>query len=273
VRVVVALLIAGCTSEVSVPREVQAEGVVAEVHIHQYERGSHASAAFVHTKVPFREELDEMLVHFAVAPDARDGVCRLDTPSVCEPTCPGETQFCDRGVCKPFAPLRFENGGLVRVTGSSLAPINLTFDDRLRIYRSDRSPIQPLYVAGDRLHVEADGQWPIRAEITAPAMAKVTTPLLLPTASWPVTWSDAPDGQVVVRLLTVGKSGESVYITCLDSDRGSLTIPASMMARLPGAPRWIQLEVERRHRERLPLGNGRFAVVTVATTWVADRNE
>lgn len=261
-----------CTSEVLTARD---DGVTAEVHLHQYERGSHASAGFIEGKVPFRAELVEQLVHFALPPTAREGVCRLDVPSVCEPTCNGESQYCNHGTCEPFTPLRFEDGGTVRVAGSTVGPITLTFDERVRIYRSDRSPLQPLYAGGDRLTIDATGRWPIHAEVVAPAMPSLLTPLIFSEGAFDIRW-DTPrsrDNQIHLQLVAVGKTGAAVYINCLDDDRGTLTIPASMMARVPPPPRWLQLEVERRARKTVRVASGGLAVVTVAATLVRDRNE
>ena len=264
------MLALACSSEVLTPRD---EGVAAEVHIHQYERGSHASAGFIRSKVPYRPELDEQLVHFALPPNAVEGSCRLDIPTPCTPTCNGQSEYCSHGACVPFTPLQFENGGPVSVTGSSIGPIALTFDERLRIYRSDRSPLQPLYAGGDHLVVDAVGEWPIHAEVVAPAMPSLVTPLILPVGAFTLQWEQPLAGEISVLLVAVGKNGDTVYIRCLDADRGALTIPASMMARVPPPPRWLQLEVQRRTRQRIRLGSGGLAVVTVASTLLRDRNE
>lgn len=262
-----AALAVSCSTETLVPRK---DGVVAEVHLHQYELGSHATAGFVRAPVPVREELDEMLIHFATPATSVEGVCKLELPPNCTPSCPGDTEYCSEGRCVPYKPLQFENGGPVRVLGSSSAKdFTLIFDPRNGRYRSDLAPTVPLYAAGDRLRIEADT---FAAELVAPAMPVVHTPLVIPEGAYELRW-DKGDGQIAARLYAVSPSGAAAFIVCLDDDRGTMTLPASMIARLPAPPRTVTLNVERRARRKIQLAAGKLAVITVAATYTRDRKD
>ncbi len=261
-------LVVACSSEALIARD---PGVVAEVHLHQYDFGSHAAAGFISSRVPYREELDEMLVNFAVPPALIEGPCRLGVPQTCSPTCAGGTHYCSNGQCLPYQQLQFRDEGPVVITGSSHAEkITLSFNARSSAYYADRPFSAPLFAAGDLLTVDTAL---FRAEITAPARPNLITPLLLPSeGAYKIEWEPGK-GTIALRLNVASPSGAAAAIVCIADDQGAITIPASMMARVPPPPRTVQLEVERRARRRIPLLGDDLAVVTVASTVVRDRKD
>lgn len=267
-RLLIASFLIGCSSEELVAR---APGVVAEVHLHQYDFGSHAAAGFIEGRVPFRDELDEMLVNFAVPPALVEGACRLSVPQLCSPTCAGGTHYCSEGQCLPYQQLQFRDEGPVIVTGSShVEKLTLTFNARARSYYADRPFSAPLFAAGDLLTIEAAT---FRAEVRAPARPNLLTPLLLPSEGpYRVEWEPG-QGTIALKLHAAAPNGAAASIVCIDEDRGSITVPASMLARVPPPPRTVQLEVERRARRRIPLLGDDLAVVTLAATVVRDRKD
>lgn len=270
-RLLVGLIVASCASERLAPRRLD-DGVVAEVHLHQYRIpfssiGSHAAASFVDKPVPFRDELDEMIVHVALPPVMREGPCRLDVPSICAPTCQSDREYCNHGKCEPFTPLTFLDHGPVTIAGGSHGEMKLAYSGGT--YRSGRSSLQPIFAEGDRLTIATAT---FTAHAIAPAMPVLETPLVIPDGAYELRWARG-EGQIAIRLTAVSPGGAAAFISCLDDDKGAMTIPASLIARLPRAPRTLQLDVERRNRQRIRLPRGHLAVVTVASTLVSDRSE
>lgn len=246
-----AAILLSCSSEELTPR---VSGVVAEVHLHQYDFGSHAAAGFIDTRVPYQDELDEVLVNFVIAPALVDGGWQLTIPSICTPACPGDTHYCSGSRCLPYQQLRFQNGGPVVVTGSShVSPVTLAYNPKTRVYQSDQPFSTPVFRPGDRLTIESSGPWPFRAELVAPRVPtrsrRCCFPPRAPTAS------------------------SGAFITCIAEDTGASTIPAAMMARVPPPPRFVQLDLERRARQKVVIRSGELAVVTLAATLVRDRND
>jgi len=271
-----AVMIASCGSE-DAPRPFEpGSGIVAEVHLHQYAFGSHAAAGFLNSHVAYRRELDEQLVHFLTEPTQRDGDCRLDLPTRCSPTCDGATQYCELSQCRPYTPLRFLDAGPVVIRGSSIAsPIELTFDARIPAYVSGRASTAPLFAAGDRLTIEVPrGAWSFKSEVIAPPMPEPLTPLKLPTSGpLRVEWK-AVSSSIAIRISVAANTGASGSITCVsDVDRGVSVIPASLLARLPPAPRSVSWALERFERRFPRVAEREMAVVTVASTHVLDVRE
>ncbi len=270
------VLLASCSSELAPRTFGPGEGVVAEVHLHQYASGSHAAAGFVRTHVPYRRELDEQLVQYASEPDARDGDCVLDLPSRCSPTCDGNREYCEGGACRAYTKLHFEDGGPVIVEGSSVvSPLTLTFDPRIPAYRSGRSANAPIFAAGDRLTIAApSGQWAFRSEVVAPPIPEVTSTLRLP-ASGPlrIEWKQV-SSSIAIRITAAARTGEGGTITCIsDVDHGAATVPEVLLARLPPPPRDVTFSIERFERRFPSVGAREKVVVTVAATHVLETTD
>lgn len=269
-RLLLAAIVTSCTRIDDSP-PVDASGVIAEVHIHQYGDGSHVAAGFGDHAVQLHPELDEQLVQYAYPPIAHDGVC--DTYSIhrCDPACDGTHQWCsDTNVCSEYVPLRYVDGGPVVVTGSSLAPkITLTFDAKANYYRSDRPIELEAFAPGDHLAVDVGGRFGFHADAIAPEDPILVEPsgsfsLGAPDAFF-VSWKGHGE-RITVRLTANTKSGETVWISCTDDDHGSLVIPSSMIEKLPPPPRDLRLEVVRFDREIVQLAVAGRAVVYVGST-------
>jgi hypothetical protein len=274
---VLCAVFASCSESELSPRGLEGgDGVVAEVHLHQYALGSHSAAGFLRASIPYRRELDEQLVHFLTEPTARDGDCRLDVQTQCSPVCDGATQYCDRSQCRPYTPLQFLDGGPVTITGSSVvSPITLTFDARIPGYRSGRLASAPLFSVGDRLIIDVpSGLWAFHAEVVAPPTPELLTSFALP-ASGPlrVTWR-AVSSSIAIRISVAAQNGADGSITCVyDEDRGEALIPEAFVSALPPKPRAVIFSIERFERRMPAVAPGKFAVVTVASTHVVETRE
>jgi hypothetical protein len=268
------VLLASCTASPEPPPPIEeGEGVVAEVHLHQYAFGSHAAAGFLRRAVPYRRELDEQLVHFLPEPTAREGDCRLDLATRCSPACDGAREYCEASQCRPYTPLQFLDAGALTVTGSSaVSPLVLTFDPRIPGYRSGRPATAPIFAAGDRLAIVGpEGPWSFRADVVAPPMPMPSTALDLPASgAMRVAWAKVSSA-IAIRISVAGHDGAGGSIACVyDEDRGEAVIPESFIARLPPPPRSVNLSLERFERRSPAVAPGRIAVITVASTHVVE---
>lgn len=266
------VILASCTEPELVTRGLPSgDGVVAEVHLHQYAFGSHAAAGFLRRAIPYRRELDEQLVHFLPEATARDGDCRLDLPTQCSPACDGATQYCEQSQCRSYAPLQFHDGGPITITGSSVVdPITLTFDSNIPGYRSGRAASAPLFGASDRLKIDVpSGAWSFSTEVVAPLMPELQTTLRLPTSGpLRVAWRPV-SSSIAIRITVAAQNGAGGSIACVyDDDRGEAVIPEELIARLPAPPRSVDFSVERFERRFPVIAPGKIAVVTVASTHV-----
>jgi hypothetical protein len=263
------MILSGCTSG-AVDPQPQSAGIAADVHVHQFGVGSHVSAGFSTRAVPFHPELDEQLAEFVDRPARTDGPCALYVSHRCDPICDGTHQYCSgANVCSEYAPIPFVDGGPVVVAGSSLAPkITVTWDPK-GFYRSDRSPLLPVFAGGESLVVDASGPFAFDAEATAPHDPQILAPTAgfhLGAQGLHVAWT-GQEARIAVRIAASTKSGDYGSIVCLDDDHGALDLPSSLVAGLPPPPRDLHLEVERFDRRLVPLAcAGEQASIYVAWT-------
>lgn len=238
-------------------------GVVAEVHLHQWEGSSHFTAAFVSDGVVYDASRLEQLVNFVVPPVATVDQCALFDHPLCVPTCDARREFCSVGArCVPYEPLRHVDGGPVTITGGGVAPVvRLAFDPPTATYRSDLPFSRHAYVGGEALNV-AIGDVDIAVSAPRP-MQLSPVPQLSAAAPFTLQWK-REEGEVRVELVATASGGESASIVCVASDIGSLRIPDELLAQLPPRPRLLRLDYERVARVRRELVAGRSVVVTAA---------
>jgi len=243
--------------------EQPSPGIVAELHLHQWDEASHYTATFVRKGVAFEPTQREQLVNFEPQPVMRVGECARYEIATCQPTCDGAREYCALGGrCTAYEPLRPLDGGVVTIRGGKIVPtVKLVFDARAMTYRSDLPFSARAFAGGEALEVEVGGQVVV---VPAPRAIVFADAPLLDSRFREITW--AADGELARFELTVtGAQGESISIVCLGGDRGSLRIPDALFVRLPGPPRLFRLDYERLARRRVELTPGRFAVVNVAS--------
>jgi len=233
--------------------------LIGEIHLHQFPLGSHAWAGFLDAPLPLARAHPDQLVEYEVPPTATEGPCTLHLEPTCTPRC-GPRTFCSAtDTCTAFTPLRYVDAGEVRVLGSTAVPsLRMFYNGAESTYDTEpqAGPIQ-IFKGGDRLALAGGkGDYAFSGTIPAPPPVEVTQPdfgkdLHLPLdADLPVAWTSEHSLAVVVLVTVSAHDGPLGYVRCNTADTGSITVPRSMMAKLPRPPRDIRLEVER-YEERV----------------------
>lgn len=254
--------------------------LVGEVHLHQFNGGSHPSASFVADPIPYEGHVPRELVYIEAEPTARVGTCSLYLPPTCAPSCEGDT-FCSApNECTALPSAEFVNGGPVEVLGAAYAPrIDLWFDTTWGGYASDPPAGTDLLFAGrERLEIEGGaGPWHYAGELTAPKRAQLLVPgpsVPIPFVAgepFPISWVPEQDRTVTVTLSVESPAGYG-YIRCYAPDTGSLTIDPTLTAALPAESTRTRLELNVSRQVVLPLAQPELGVVfhVVDTAWLDD---
>lgn len=267
--IVFALL--GCSHASEAPTVTASSGIVADIHVHQFADGSHLTAGFVDQGVPLHDDLDDQLAQYVLDPVARDGACALYVTFRCDPICPGDSSYCSAtNVCSPYTPKQYLDAGVVTVLGAARAPvIHMQFQPNGRYYLADVPPTRPIFDGGESITVDVPaGRFGLHATATAPHAPVIASPTTLHVTGAPlvVSWA-GKEGRVAVRLIVSTKSGDGAELACVVDDTGGFTLPASLLSKLPPAPRDLHLEVDRFVRTVVPLERaGESASLYVAST-------
>ncbi len=246
----VCLCLGGCTvDEPASPQLFNADAITAQVHIHQYDEGSHVTATFLREPTQLRPLFGDQVVNFAVEATVAAGPCALFRPTSCEPSCDGNREYCTReNTCAPFKALSFFDAGPVTIRGSSVAP-NLDIRWSGTYYRANVPFQQAVFAGGETLQVDAAT---FSGSVVAPSAVTITEPstLHLP-ASGPfrLSWAGARAPSVFVRLDVRSRDGAQATVACVAPDTGTMVVPSEIINALPAPPRQFNLELEPHERK------------------------
>ena len=284
------VLAPACTSDADVPHpsgdpvedapRVEVTELIGEIHLHQFPLGSHGWAAFLKEPVPRALVKSDQLVDLQPAPSAVEGPCSLYVQPRCEPSC-GAGMICTGDAkCTPYVPVRYINAGELRVEGSrTVKQIRMWYAGPTAPYDVDPpAGRNHLFEGGDSLHVFGlAGDLAFDGRTVGPDAVVVTQPnfdqdLHFHPGAVPLelAWVSQASLQVVVLVTSSSRAdGSGATIRCVTSDTGGLTVPASMMAALPKAPRDIRLEIERNDERIFPTKRRGVGVIVHAaqSTW------
>jgi hypothetical protein len=144
-------------------------------------------------------------------------------------------------------------------------------------YRSDPAPgAIVLFAGGERLVVRGGaGDDAFAGELPAPTPIVMTVPapdvaLHLPTSgAYAVAWTAGGSDEVDVVLAVSRSDGAGAQVRCTTGDTGALTVPASIIERLPAPPRSTRVEVDRTEQRIMPVARAGLGVLvhSAQTAW------
>jgi hypothetical protein len=205
-----------------------------EVHIHQFEGGSHLGALFVRTPVPAASvPADEILP--TTPPSQTAGGCTLTN---IDPT------------SLPPTPAQVD-AGVVHLRGDR--DVDLAWMASLAGYE----PTTPLplgsnvFGSGVTVRISSDGGAVpgFSGSVVTPAPLQLLSPQALfvgDKGDFTVTWVPSNAERVTIDLVVSRSDGASAIIDCrADDATGSFAIPRALLDAVPARPRDLQLEVSR----------------------------
>jgi hypothetical protein len=228
----IALALTGC-GNMSQPGPPQLYG---EVHIHGFTGGSHPGALFIGSPRPADRVRGDDVADDPPPSLASDGPCALYA-TICA-TC-----------ADPPPPI---DGGPVHITGGlGIADVELAWISSQHTYLPSTPIDAAIFTGGEPLEVSASGAKApgFRGSIVAPRPLALLAPAsrpLLGSGDFRIAW--APDNGTRIDVVLIGSTGDgkAALIECIADDAGGqVTVPASLIAGLPAAPRDLQLEVSR----------------------------
>ena len=244
-----AIVSAGCSS--TDPAASPPRAFYGEVHVHGFAGGSHPGALFIAAAVPADQVDGDDILPGPPADATVDG-CRLTTQSCAD--CPA-----------PPPPI---DGGAVRITGGlGIADVELRFVGGA--YRPTLPLGGALFEGGETLTIDGAGATaaPFHGTLTAPMPLALTLPgsARLGGGDFLVAWVPDRSTRIDVTLVVSTSDGRFATIECTGDDRsGALAVPAALVARLPAAPRDVQLMVSRDVIVTVPSDRSGLGVVTHA---------
>lgn len=253
--------------------------LIGEIHLHQFPLGSHGWAGFLADPVPRTSAVGDQLVAYEPAPTSIEGPCTLYVQPTCDPGCTGDTLCLGPNTCTPYSAVRYVDIGDVHIVGSRVVnEIRMFFAGASGPYECDPPAGRGhLFEGGESLHVAGgEGDLAFDGTLTAPKPVVVTTPdlthdLHFGTDALSLAWETEHSLQMVITLTASSSNGDGAAATirCSTSDTGALTVPASMMSRLPRSPRDLRLEIERNDERILPTARRGVGVIVHAaqSTW------
>jgi hypothetical protein len=225
------LALAGCS---------RAPRLYGEVHVHQFPGGSHPAALFLAAGVP--PVTGDTVVPDA-APLASAGGCDLFTP--------------DRPPPAITAPV---DGGAVHIRGGRLAgAVDLRWGRRSGyLAQPPFVPGTTVFAGGEPLEFSGDGATApaFHGTLRAPMPLELRAPDRLERlAGLVIEWVPGTAERVLVTAIASTSDGRFAVLKCVASDgAGRVTLPASLVERMPPPPRDLQLEVRRDAIGRAPPG-------------------
>lgn len=272
----IACLVAACAAGCAEDPPPTVNSLVGVIHLHQYALGAHPWADFTAVPVPLTEGSDELLT-LDYPETATEGGCSLHVQPTCTPQCTGKTWCAAPDTCAPLVPSASVNAGVLRITGSLVAPeLTFSFHEGSGGYVSTPPPGPPLFAGGETLTL-AGGRdaFALAGNVVAPLPITLTAPdpaapLRLPEGgALAIRWAKAGSDRVSVSLNAEAGVGRSAYIRCRGGDSGAIDVPKALLAGLPPPPRDLRLEVERAGRRVIPTARAGSGVLFHAahSTW------
>ena len=250
------IVLLGCSSKP--PAGGPPHALYGEVHVHGFAGGSHPGALFLAAAIA-ADQVDGDDILPGPAADATVGACRLTTQSCAD--CPAPPPI---------------DGGAVHIQGGlGIADVELRFVGGT--YRPTVPLGGPIFAGGETLTIDGAGA-------AAPAFhgtLQAPMPLVLTMAPSPrlgdgdftVGWVPDRSTRVDVTLVVSTTNGRFATIECIGDDvSGQVAVPAALVAKLPAAPRDVQLLVSRDIIVAQPSDESLLGVVThagfeTALTW------
>jgi hypothetical protein len=234
--------------------------VIGEVHVHQFEGGSHPAAFFVGKPRPLPAAPTDTLVPDP-APVDSEGRCALYLP------------------VPPSSELVPVDAGPVAITGGQLLPrINLALSAAGRAYLPDESfkMGMPVFAGGELLTYEGGGSAgeTLRRRFRGTLRAPMPLELLAPsgritTRDLAIRWKPGTAERVLATLIVSRQDGTASIIKCSSEDAaGQLVIPPRLIRGLVAPPRDLQLEVRRDAISQAPSEGG---AVILHASWAVVR--
>ncbi len=174
------------------------------------------------------------------------------------------------GPCeRRFAPsngsgLKYVDGGAITITGGAVSPIHLTPATSMigTTYSDGLTGNETLFTTGAMIHFASAGGSSIPAfsgQVAAPAPITITQPADFDSMSTlPATFSWTSTGATRVNVAIGAYSqaaGGTGQIGCEVADSaGTITVPASLMAKLPASPSYIYAVVTRSNVQSVNVG-------------------
>jgi hypothetical protein len=254
---------AGGDTDASMPEPAAGSvtGLVGEVHLHQFQGGTHAWTQFVGQTLPVADAYKDSITDVYTEVTSQEGDCTLFVAPTCTPMCMGATFCYAAGTCQELPLWSYIDGGQVEVTGSSVVPlIRMWWDAAAAGYDSQPAPGAPeLFAAGDALHmVGGMGDFAFEQDVPAPSPVTLVNPaptsdLHLMPGAFDVTWTPDVSDSIEILVGSQASSGASAVIRCVTADTGALTISADMMSALPPPPRQTTFTIQRNNSRIVPV--------------------